>query len=188
MARCAAGCCMNSRQTRPVRAFSIANSIGPWSMPRWSSWPKRRVEAERIDEAVAAVGRIAPGERFAVGALQRAILAERSEAFLGSEHDGRRGGVGRQHAVVPDVLVVDVGANLVDEVFVAKAARRQSPAILAERGKLVARFDAAGAMRERGPARVLEPIDGRPRLAKPRGVVRCQMPIVDPAVAEEIGK
>jgi hypothetical protein len=28
-ARFAASCCMNSRQTRPVRAFSMANSSGP---------------------------------------------------------------------------------------------------------------------------------------------------------------
>lgn len=31
------GCWWNSRQTRPVRAFSIASSSGPTSMPMWSS-------------------------------------------------------------------------------------------------------------------------------------------------------
>ena len=41
-------------------------------------------------------------------------------------------------------------------------------------------------MRERRTPRVLEPVDGRPLVAKLRRIVRRQMPIADPAVAEKI--
>src|SRR4051794_27536541 len=131
---------------------------------------------------------IAPCEQLTVGTAKRFVFPKRGKTFAWREHDSGAGRVRRQDAIQPIVLIAEVWPDVVNQVLVAKAAGRETPAVLAESRILLAHLDAAPALRKNRPTRIFEPIY-RWSVGSERGrIVGRQMSIVDPAMCKEIGE